>query len=966
MARAFVPHTITSDSALGGSIIDHSIRFNRGDNHHFSRTPSSAGNRKVWTYSVWLKRTDFGARSFFQAYDGGSSRRFQLSFNSNDQINFNQGGNASSGVANSYMMFRDPTSWYHIVVAANYNEDSGANRIKIYVNGSQIDLNITDDVENADGLCNNNIEHEIGAIGSSSNVFDGYMADINFIDGAALDPSHFGYTEFQTKVWRPKKFNTDLIANQIDRTFSNTWTFSGNGAGSNPVSNIFDSNYSNFMNNSAGGQIITWNTSSYNLSGRLKIYCRSSSGVYDIYVNGNSTKVADTPSSNGLVDCGTFDRINEIQFAGTSYNTNTGLGSAGIYIYMIFVDGVLLRDTTQPYGPNGFKLDFSDTSSTTAATLGKDTSGNGNNFTPSGYGGSLVDGAIDSPTNNFTSFNKIMDYSLNADITEAGLRVEGPDSGHNDRRIFAPFAIPLTGKYYVEVKCVKNGARGTIGFSDGAINGGGNGSNWFSFGFYGGGYSTSFTKVGSNTSDFSVNDYVSFALDMDAGKMWLVKNGNVDVTAQESITGIIRTNLDRPLRWFYQETSSDESAALFNFGQFPYNYTVPDGFKTLSSRNIQPTYFRATNQPVKTFLSNPKNHFNTLLYSGSQNSSNVVTGLEFKPDFVWIKARSGNSSPGSQSHYLVDSVRGATGSVTKKLFSNSTAVENSGQNDSDNGVKIINNGIELTSSNDGTNDNNEYVAWCWKAGGATTVTNNDGTIATQVSANQQAGFSILTWTGTGADGTIGHGLGKVPGFVIIKNRDRAVDWIVKHHKLNSGHIVYLNLQSGQDTASGSNNGIIGDLNNASTFSLNRTSNSGNYNNVNYSGEKYVAYCWDEIPGYSKFGSYVGNGSTNGVYVHLGFRPAWILYKCITQTKGYGLADSARTPYNVINRTLFPDSTGAEYVANGSSDHIQDFYCDGFKLRNTNNRYNQDGQTYIYMAFAENPGITTYGSIPTAR
>ena len=258
-----------------------------------------------------------------------------------------------------------------------------------------------------------------------------------------------------------------------------------------------------------------------------------------------------------------------------------------------------------------------------------------------------------------------------------------------------------------------------------------------------------------------------------------------------------------------------------------------------------------------------------------------------------------------------------------------------------------------------------YVAWCWKAGGAA-VTNNDGTIATQVSANQQAGFSILTWTGTGADGTIGHGLGKVPGFVIIKNRDRSVEWIVKHHKLNSGHIVYLNEQDTQNTASGSNNGIINDLNNASTLSLSRTSNSGNYNNVNYSGEKYVAYCWAEIPGYSKFGSYIGNGSINGVYVHLGFRPAWILYKCITESRGYGLADSARTPYNVINRTLFPDSNGAEYVANGSNDHLQDFYCDGFKLKNTNNRYNSDGQTYIYMAFAEQPGITTYGSSPTAR
>ena len=277
-----------------------------------------------------MKRTDFGERSFFQSY-GGTSRRFQLSFNSNDQINFNQGGNASTGVANSYMRFRDPTAWYHIVAAAEYSNSTAADRIKIYVNGSRIDLNITDDIENTDGECNAAIrqryEHEIGAIGSSNAVFDGYMADINFIDGQALDASYFGYTEFQTKVWRPKRY-------------------------------------------------------------------------------------------------------------------------------------------TGTYGNNGFKLDFRDLTGNSGNNIGYDYSGNGNNFSPDNFGGT-TDGAIDSPTNNFTAFNKINDYSLNASISEAGLRVEGPDSGHNDRRIYAPFAIPLTGKYYVEVKCVKNGARGTIGFSDG-------------------------------------------------------------------------------------------------------------------------------------------------------------------------------------------------------------------------------------------------------------------------------------------------------------------------------------------------------------------------------------------------------------------------------------------------------------------------------------------------------------------
>ena len=941
MARAFVPHTISSDSALGGSVIDHSIRFNRGDNPHFSRTPSSAGNRKVFTYSVWLKRTDFGARSFFQAYDGSSSRRFQLSFNGSDQINFNQGGSSSTGVANSYMRFRDPTAWYHIVAAANYREPSSANRIKIYVNGSRIDLNITDDIENADGQCNGAFEHEIGAIGSSSNVFDGYMADINFIDGAALDPSHFGYTEFQTKVWRPKKFNTDLIANQIGKTFSNNWTFSGNGTSSNPVSYIFDNDDSNFMNNAAGGQIITWNTTSYKLSGRLQIYCRSSSGVYDIYVNGNSTKVADTPSSNSLVDCGTFDDIREIQFAGTSYNTNTGLGSAGIYVYMIFVDGVFLRDTTQPYGPNGFKLDFRDFTGDTATTIGRDYSGNQNNFSPDNFGGT-TDGAIDSPTNNFITFNKIMDYSLNANISEAGLRVEGPDSGHNDRRIFAPFAIPLTGKYYVEIKCVKNGARGNMGFSDGAVNGGSNGSNWFVFGFHGGGYSTSFTKVGSNTSDFSLNDIVSFALDMDLGKMWIVKNGNVDVTAQESIANIVRTNLDRPLRWFYQETSSDESAALYNFGQFPYTYTVPDGFKTLSSRNIQPTDFDATNQPVKTFLS-PQKHFDTLLYTGDGSSNNRVTGLGFKPDLVWIKSRTATDN-----HIWQDSVRG-----NFILYSNLT----NGDGATGGGwVKSFNDDGFTVDVNGPINTNgHNYAAWCWKAGGPA-VSNSDGSITSSVSANQEAGFSIVTFTGTGSAGTIGHGLGKAPKIVITKRRNAAQAWFVHHEGLSNGHYLRLNASNAQG---GDTNVYPNNMSTTNTFAV------GGDNGVNGNGDTYVSYCWAEIPGYSKIGKYTGLGVADGAYVECGFRPAFVMYKRIGNPDDWGLHDVKRDPVNnPVYRFLYPSLTNAEW-ASGTQDYFH-FYSNGFKLTQNASMTNGSNETYAFIAFAEQSGVSPYHTDTNAR
>ena len=773
------------------------------------------------------------------------------------------------------------------------------------------------------------------------------MADINFIDGQALDPSYFGYTEFQTKVWRPKRFIATGPNNGV--TWSSTTEFNANA---------FNGNFGNhFLAQVSNGYYIA-TTSPFTIKQSLGVI--TGNGYHwGARLNGSTEVTTGNLSSTmGVADRSivNFDLSSvTLPLDVTNLQIKAGTGSSGsTNIYGIVVDGVILIDgDVSNVGRNGFKLDFRDFTGNSGNNIGYDYSGNGNNFSPNNFSGT-TDGAIDSPTNNFTSFSKIMDYSLNADITEAGLRVEGPDSGHNDRRIYAPFAIPLTGKYYVEVKCVKNGARGTIGFSDGAINGVGNGSNWFSFGFHMGGYSTSFTKVGSNTSDFSVNDIVSFALDMDAGKMWLVKNGNVDVTAQESITAIVRTNLDRPLRWFYQETSSDESAALFNFGQFPYNYTVPDGFKTLSSRNIQPTYFRATNQPVKTFL-NPKNHFNTLLYTGTGSANHHITGSEFKPDLVWIKARTQ-----AYTHLLYDSLRG----VGKQMYSNSSAVEYTNLNNlysfNSNGFSLGQSGNDDVTNKSGDN----FVAWCWKAGGAA-VSNTDGTITSQVSANPTAGFSIVTYTGNHTSGaTVGHGLGVAPKVVIVKARgtinNQSRGWNVYHASLGNTKYIQLNSSNASVTNSDWWNNTSP---NSTTFTL------GNDYDVNadISGGNYVAYCWSEIPGYSKFDSYIGNGSTNGVYVHLGFRPAWLMVKNISSSYNWMIFDVKRSPFNDINDYLFADLSEAE--GTGSSAINVDFLSNGFKWRGSssgNNYINKSGDTFIYMAFAEQPGITTYGSSPTAR
>ena len=361
MSRVFQPHVITDDSALGGAFVEGSLRFD-GSGDHFIRTPSSEGNRRRFTISLWCKRSLTGVYQAFIGPYADNSNRDTFRIDDNDRLEFQSTGNSAN--AKTTARFRDTKSWYHFMVVADATRTSTTDRVKFYVNGElQSQSENSYSSSNIQFKYNDNVSHYLGARGlSGSNNLDwnGYLSQYYLIDGAALVPSDFGYTDARTGNWRPKKFDTNVNNNYTYGTStssspSGTWTASGNGWGSQPPSHIFDDDYSNFMNNSAGGQIITWNTTSYNLSGKLEIECYGD--PYDIYVNGNSTKVADAPSGSNyfIVDCGTHDQINEIQFAGTSYNTTTGLGSAGIYVRGIYVNGIQLKNgATNDFGINGF------------------------------------------------------------------------------------------------------------------------------------------------------------------------------------------------------------------------------------------------------------------------------------------------------------------------------------------------------------------------------------------------------------------------------------------------------------------------------------------------------------------------------------------------------------------------------------------------------------------------------------
>jgi hypothetical protein len=320
-------------------------------------------------------------------------------------------------------------------------------------------------------------------------------------------------------------------------------------------------------------------------------------------------------------------------------------------------------------------------------------------------------------------------------------------------------------------------------------------------------------------------------------------------------------------------------------------------------------------------------------YTGTSAAQNITNAGGFKPDLVWTKSRSDVTYNG-----LIDSVRG----VSKALFSNATDAESSAAN---NYVTAFNsNGFGVNQGSVSGYTGYTYVGWQWQAGQGTTSSNTSGSITSTVSVNASAGFSIVTYTGTGSVATIGHGLGVAPAMMIIKARNAAQGWLVYHQSIGNTGFIYLN-----DTAAA--NYSINGWNNTSPTSSVFTTGVNSYTNA--SGQTQVAYCWSEIAGFSKFGSYTGNGSTDGPFVYTGFRPKFVLFKNTTGG-AWVLMDTSRGLYNEMTGTnaLYPNSSAAE--GNDPTNRQVDFLSNGFKLRCTGGDANGSGNSIIYMAFAENP------------
>jgi len=345
-----------------------------------------------------------------------------------------------------------------------------------------------------------------------------------------------------------------------------------------------------------------------------------------------------------------------------------------------------------------------------------------------------------------------------------------------------------------------------------------------------------------------------------------------------------------------------------------------------------------------TNIDDPSAHFQCELYTGN-SSTNAITfsgNSDMKPDFLWNKRRDVGYN-----HALWDSTRG----ITKYLNSNTTNAESTFNYI----TSFDTDGVTFGNNDQSVNYNGaSYVLWGWSANGGTTSSNTDGSKTATVQANQDAGFSIVTYAGSGSASTVGHGLADTPDVIIFKNRDDTNVWAVYHQSLGNNYKIELNSTNAKDSDGSFMNG---------TLPISSVFTVGASVNTNGSGDNYVAYCFVEKQGYSKFGSYVGNGNANGTFVYTGFKPAFVLFKNSSNAgENWIMYDNKRDPHNEATLELFPNTSDAEYTSNAFD---IDMLSNGFKHRGSNAGSNGSGRTYIYMAFAENPFVAD-GVPTTAR
>ena len=912
-----------ASGATTGYQIERSLRMD-GSDGYLLRTPTSTGNRKIWTWSGWVKRSKLDNNDYIfscnsQSGNDGIAAIYWKSGNNKLQFYFDTDGSNPYGDVND-RDYRDVGAWYHIV----WQVDASNTTHRIWVNGVEENITGGQPPNYSYAMNRSGYVQAMGSQGWDSHTNRGHMyfAECHYSDGYKYEASDFGEINSETGVWSPKE------------------------------------------------------------------------------------------------------------------------------------------DVNITYGTNGFYLKFDDNSNNTAATIGKDSSGNGNNWTPVGI--VTGDAVKDTPTNNFCTFNQLSNYD-DLTLAEGGLKATATSTWDMVRSTMGV----SSGKWYFEVRC--NSAPDNEGWMAGIheVFARDNDGYWIYNGTYtAANYGYAYAVQDNNqrrknatgddafdTGDIQPGDVVGIRMDLDnnellisvngsdKGKMYDIQSGITYAPFVDLYSGASATlNCGQDSTFHGQETAGGNSDSG-GIGDFAY--AVPSGYKAICSANLSTT------------IDLPDKHFDTVLYTGTGSSQNI-TGLEFQPDWVSAKRRDGTASGN-----VLDSVRG----VRKHMEWDSTDLEQT-EDAGKNLTSFNSDGFTLGGSNNGSGrinyNGNTFVAWCWNAGnsdgktytvkvvsdsgnkyrfddfGTSAVTldlaeggtyifdqsdssnsghplrfsttsngthgggseyttgvttsgtpgssgaytqivvaasaptlyyyctqhsgmggqantnstlgssNFDGAIQSVAKVNATAGFSIVGYVGNGQDNTdvtVGHGLGVTPAMVIVKKRDSGgseAQWAVLHQKLTSGKNIFLQTYSGEATYVNYIKSMA-----SSTFTLRTSSASGG--RVNRSGNNYIAYVFADVEGYCKFGSYIGNGSSDGIFVYLGFRPAFFVLKAKTSDISWYLYDNKRDPDNKVDRELNPHNSQGE-----ASGHDLDFVSNGVKMRSSDSSLNYNNYEYIYWAFAESP------------
>jgi hypothetical protein len=566
------------------------------------------------------------------------------------------------------------------------------------------------------------------------------------------------------------------------------------------------------------------------------------------------------------------------------------------------------------YGTNGFYLNFSDNSAATAAAIGADYSGNGNNWTPNNISvtaGVTYDSMLDVPTQWADGGNGRGNYAVASPIdisggvtSEANLRV----SYSTAFTYFRGTISVNTGKYYLECLVASMGGAGMdIGFGgpDMALTGTSSRLQYRQDGS-----KVVDAAVTSYGATYTTSDVIGAAIDFDAGTCTFYKNnvsqGSISFTANRTFAPMGYMGASGSQQW--------------NFGQRPFAFSPPTGFKALNTGNL----------PTPTILKGNQ-YFDATLWDGNSTNARVITSNVGTVDFAWVKKRNG-----ADDHRLANTVTGGN----KHLKSNATDAESTATT-----VIQAFSGSTFTVGTDNSVNvtGGTYVGWTWQAGGAA-VTNTAGSISSQVSAGATQGFSVVTYTANGASSqTIGHGLGVAPAMIITKCRSAgSSNWGVYHRSLGNTGGVFLNTTNAFTTQ-------VLLWNNTTPTSSVFTVGSNN-TDTNFSTNTMVAYCFAAVAGFSAFGSYTGNNSTDGPFVFCGFRPRFVMVKSSSNAgTNWEIWDAERNNTNQMTNYLVPNSSAAEQSAS-----FIDFLSNGFKIRSTQTEVNGSGYTMIFAAFAEVP------------